>query len=74
MSTLNPKWVYEDQAVSRLKDAVRVHPGGQKGWAKDHGFSLTYVNSVYHGRQPISPKMANALGLERMTVFYEIGQ
>lgn len=72
MSTLNPKWIYADQALSGLKDAVHSHPKGQSGWAKDNGFSAAYVSDVCRGKRDISDKMANALCLQRMVVFYEV--
>lgn len=44
-------------------------PGGQQGWARQHGFSPQYVNDVLHGRRDVSEAMANALGFLKETRF-----
>ncbi len=69
MSVLNPKWVYRDQAVDRLRDACRK---GAKAWALANGFSPQFISDVLQGRREVSEKLGFALGLQRMTVFYEV--
>ncbi len=69
MSVLNPKWVYPDQAVNRLRDACRT---SAKAWALANGFSPQFVSDVLQGRREVSRKLGLALGLQRMTVFYEV--
>lgn len=70
MSAFNQQWVYHDQAVNRLRDACR---NGAKAWALANGFSPQFVCDVLQGRRDVSEKMGVALGLQRMTVFHEIG-
>lgn len=71
-STINPQWVYRDQVLNRLKDRCRAHPGGQKGWATENGFSPQFVNDMLKEHREISEKAGYALGLQRMVVFYEV--
>jgi hypothetical protein len=48
---------------------VKCH-GGQKWFAKQNGFSTSYINDVYNGRRAITEKLGNVLGykLERKWV------
>jgi hypothetical protein len=60
-----------DQAKAHalFRAALKAHPGGQVGWARDHGVSPQFVSDVLHHRREISETIAAALGLQRRTVF-----
>ena len=57
------------EMVERIKSQCASHPGGQKGWAKDHGVSPQYVNDILHERREVSQNMARKLGFERHIIF-----
>lgn len=48
-----------------LRDAVKQY-GGQSAWGRKYGISPTTINLALHGKAPISPAMAEALGYERI--------
>lgn len=63
------RWIYHDQAIVRLRDACRGT--GAKAWGNANGFSGSFISDVINGRRDVSEKLALALGLQRMVVFYE---
>lgn len=46
--------------------------GGQRQWARAHGFSDSYVSDVIRGQRCISEAMANALGYFLIISFRKI--
>lgn len=46
--------------------------GGQSAWASAHGLSVSYVNDVLNARKDPGPKIASALGLQRVVAFVEV--
>jgi len=43
--------------------------GGQKEWAKQNGFALSFVQFALSGDRHISARLAEALGYNRKVVF-----
>lgn len=60
----------EMQVIERLRAACKA-AGGQKAFARLHGFTGAYVHDVLHGRRPPADRILDALGLERMTIYRE---
>ena len=57
------------RAHAVFRAALKAHPGGQVGWARDHDVSPQFVSDVLHHRREISGTIATAIGLERRVVF-----
>lgn len=54
----------EDRVMKRLQNAV-ADAGGQRAFAREKGFSASYVNDVLLGRRGFSEAMCAALGVKR---------
>jgi DNA-binding transcriptional regulator YdaS (Cro superfamily) len=57
----------EQDVVSRLRAAI-VEAGGQRAFARRHGFTPAYVNDMLRGRRAVAEKVLDALGIERVTI------
>lgn len=55
METIDP--------VAELRVALAA-AASNRAWAREHGFSLAYVQDVLAGRRPASGRMLEALDLE----------
>jgi DNA-binding transcriptional regulator YdaS (Cro superfamily) len=60
----------ELQVIERLRMAC-ASIGGQKAFARAHGFTPAYVHDVLHGRRPPADRILEALGLERIIIYRE---
>ena len=54
-----------DEVRTLLRKACE-EAGGQRAWARDHGFHVKYISLVTTGRREPGRKMEKALGLERV--------
>jgi len=43
--------------------------GGTAAWARQHGVTMQYVSELLRFRKPIGPKVAAALGYEKMIIY-----
>lgn len=58
----------EFEARVRLNTAINA-AGGQRQFAKAHGFSVAYVNDVVRGKRDLADRILTAIGLERHVVY-----
>lgn len=58
----------EAQLLTRLRKAVK-EAGGQRSFARAHGFSAAYVNDVLHGRRDFADNICKVIGVKRAIVF-----
>lgn len=54
----------EQEVRDRLQTAIDA-AGGQRGFAKAHGFSVAFVNDVVRGKRDLSDRILAAIGIER---------
>lgn len=57
--------------VRRLLGEACAAAGSQRQWALARGIEPIRVNLILSGREPPSPRVLEALGLERITVYRE---
>ena len=64
----------EQKVIERLKQAVQS-AGGQRAFAREHGFSVAYVNDVLRSKRPLSDRVLATIGLRRevqhVVTYYE---
>lgn len=60
----------EQEAIERLRIACDA-AGGQKQFAKQHGFTPGYVNDVLWGKRALADRILAALGIERVVEYRE---
>lgn len=60
----------EQQVIERLRAACAT-AGGQKAFAKAHGFTPGYVSDVLRGKRAPADRILAALGVERIVVYRE---
>jgi DNA-binding transcriptional regulator YdaS (Cro superfamily) len=58
----------EEQARKTLRAAVD-EAGGQRAFAKLHGFSAAYVNDVLKGRRALADHICKAIGVTRFVTY-----
>lgn len=58
---------------AKLRNACDA-AGGQTAWAAAHGLSVSYVNDVLNARKDPGPKIAAALGLQKIVAFVEVAK
>jgi DNA-binding transcriptional regulator YdaS (Cro superfamily) len=63
-----PERLSEEAVRERLRQALKA-AGGQRAFARLHGFSAAYVNDVLHGRRYPAENICAALGVTRRTVY-----
>lgn len=56
----------ENEIRVLLLKICRETPGGQGAWAKANGFHPSFVSDIIRGRRPLSRRLCEALGLERI--------
>lgn len=61
----------EAELVERLRVAVN-NAGGQMAFSRRHGISNTYVHHVLAGNYRLGPKIAHALGYEKVKRFQKL--
>jgi hypothetical protein len=54
--------------LRRLRCAID-EAGSARAWAREHGFSSTYLSEVVNGTRSVSDRMAQALGFRRVVAF-----
>lgn len=54
----------EQEVIERLRVAVD-EAGGQRAFARAHGFSVAYVNDVLRGKRTLSVRMLATIGVRR---------
>lgn len=57
----------EQEVRERLHEAIRT-AGGQRQFAKAHGFSVAYVNDVIRGKRDLADRILAAVGIERVVI------
>jgi DNA-binding transcriptional regulator YdaS (Cro superfamily) len=63
----------EKEVIERLRIACQ-NAGGQKAFAKLHGFSAAFVSDVVNGKRHPSDRVLEAIGLERVVTYRKKGQ
>lgn len=58
----------ETDVRNALRDAT-YSAGGQRAWARAHGFSAAYVNDVLLGRRAPAENICAALGIKRIVTY-----
>jgi DNA-binding transcriptional regulator YdaS (Cro superfamily) len=58
----------EEEVIERLRTAC-ANAGGQKQFAKLHGFTPGYVSDVLSGKRGPADRILATLGLERVVVY-----
>lgn len=58
----------EDEMVRKLNEA-RERAGSMTALAEEFDMNDQFLGRVAQGRDPVSPKIAERLGFERLTVF-----
>lgn len=62
----------ELQVIERLRAAC-IAAGGQKAFAKAHDLTPGYVHDVLHSKRAPAERILAAIGIERITMYQEIG-
>lgn len=62
----------EQQVIERLRAATSA-AGGQKAFAKAHGFTPGYIHDVLHGKRAPADRILAAIGVERIVIYREQG-
>lgn len=63
----------EDEMIEKLNEA-RDKAGSMLSLAEEFEMNDQFLGRVAQGRDPVSPKIAEKLGFERLTVFVEKGK
>lgn len=63
----------EDEMIEKLNEA-KERAGSMTALAEEFGMNDQFLGRVAQGRDPVSPKIAEKLGFERLTVFVEKGK
>lgn len=63
----------EDEMIEKLNEA-KERAGSMMALAEEFGMNDQFLGRVAQGRDPVSPKIAEKLGFERLTVFVEKGK
>ena len=58
----------EQEVKDRLLSAIKS-AGGQRQFAKAHGFSVAYVNDVVRGKRDLADRILVAIGIERKVIY-----
>lgn len=58
----------EDEMIEKLNEA-KERAGSMTALAEEFGMNDQFLGRVAQGRDPVSPKIAEKLGFERLTVF-----
>lgn len=58
----------EHDVMERLRGAV-VKAGGQRQFAKAHGFTPGYIHDVLHGKRALADRILAAIGVERVVMY-----
>lgn len=63
----------EDEMIEKLNEA-KEQAGSMTALAEQFDMNDQFLGRVAQGRDPVSPKIAEKLGFERLTVFVEKGK
>lgn len=58
-----------EQDVMRRLQAAIAAAGGQRQFAKAHGFTAGYINDVLHGKRALADRILSTIGVERSIVY-----
>jgi hypothetical protein len=61
----------EDQVLAALRKAIK-EAGSLRAWARANEFSPGFVSQVLQENMPPSPRLAEAIGFRRETVYFRL--
>jgi hypothetical protein len=59
------------EIIDQLKQECR-ELGSQAAWAKNHGFSRSFISDVLQGRRDVTEKLANRLGYVKVCAWEKV--